>query len=113
LEYGLVSFPHSGHSFRLITKALVLYIHMHMISFGECMMARTIAVSDDVYQLLAKSKLPSESFSDVIRRALKKGMNLSDIAGSRTITKEDWEKVIKAFSPQMKKDEERKKQLVG
>lgn len=61
-------------------------------------MARTIAVSDDVYKLLAKSKLPSESFSDVIRRAMKRGMNLSDIAGSRTLTKEDWEKVVRAFS---------------
>ena len=79
-----------------------------------CMnLARTIAVSDDVYKLLAKSKLPNESFSDVIRRAMKKGMNLSDIAGSRTVTKEDWEKVIKAFGPQTKKDEERKKQLIG
>ena len=76
-------------------------------------MAKTIAVSDDVYKLLTKFKLPSESFSDVIRRALKKGMNLSDIAGSRTVTKEDWEKVVKAFNPQKKRDEERKKQLMG
>ena len=35
-------------------------------------MARTIAVSDDVHELLVKSKLPNESFSDVIRRSLKK-----------------------------------------
>ena len=75
-------------------------------------MARTIAVSDDVYKLLAKSKLPSESFSDVIRRAMKRGMNLSDIAGSRTLTKEDWEKVVRAFSLQSERDEERKKRLM-
>jgi len=76
-------------------------------------MAKTIAVSDDVYELLVKSKLPNESFSDVIRRVLKKGMKLSDIAGSRTITKEDWEKVTKAFENQRKLDEERRKQLMG
>ncbi|TLX99763.1 MAG: PIN domain-containing protein [Thaumarchaeota archaeon] len=34
-------------------------------------MARTIAVSDDVYELLKKFKLPGESFSGVIRRGLK------------------------------------------
>ena len=60
-------------------------------------MAKTIAVSDDVYELLVKSKLPNESFSETIRRALKKGMKLSDVAGSRTVTKEDWEKVTNAF----------------
>jgi len=75
-------------------------------------MARTIAVSDDVYELLVKSKLPNESFSETIRRALKKGMKLSDIAGSRTVTKEDWEKVIKASELQRKLDEERVKRLV-
>lgn len=76
-------------------------------------MARTIAVSDDVYKLLTKAKLPNESFSDVIRRALKKGMKLSDIAGSRTITKEDWERVTKAFSVQRELDEKRREQLMG
>jgi predicted CopG family antitoxin len=76
-------------------------------------MAKTIAVSDDVYELLVKSKLPNESFSDVIRRALKKGMKLSDIAGSRTITKEDWKKVEKAFEIQRKLNEEKRRQLMG
>ena len=76
-------------------------------------MTKTIAVSDDVYELLAKSKLPNESFSDVIRRALKKGMNLGDIAGSRTVTKDDWRKVTKAFKLQRKLNEERRKRLMG
>ena len=55
-------------------------------------MARTIAVSDDVYELLKKSKLPSESFSAVIRRSLKRG-KLSEIAGSHTLSTSDWRKV--------------------
>ena len=56
-------------------------------------MAKNIAVSDDVYELLRKVKLPGESFSDVIRRGIKQGAKLSDIKGSRTISKEDWIKV--------------------
>jgi len=57
-------------------------------------LARTIAVSDDVYQLLKRSKLPNESFSSVIRRSLKKG-KLAEIAGNRTITKADWKRAKK------------------
>lgn len=75
-------------------------------------MARTIAVSDDVYNLLVKSKLPNESFSDVIRRSIKRGMKLSDIAGSNTISEQEWKKVIKAFEPQKKADEEKRKKLL-
>lgn len=52
-------------------------------------MARTIAVSDEVYELLTKSKLPGESFSSVIKRSVRKG-RLSEIAGSKTISREDW-----------------------
>ena len=76
-------------------------------------MAKTIAVSDDVYELLLKSKLRNESFSETIRRALKKGMKLSDIAGSRTVTKEDWQKVTRTFELQKNLDEKRKKKLMG
>ncbi len=75
-------------------------------------MAKTIAVSDDVYELLLKAKLPNESFSDVIRRSIKKGMKLTDIAGSKTISKEDWEKVLKAFEPQRKADEGKRRKLL-
>jgi predicted CopG family antitoxin len=76
-------------------------------------MAKTIAVSDDVYELLLKAKLPNESFSDVIRRSLTKGgMKLSDIAGSKTISEEDWKKVLKAFEPQRKADEEKRRKIM-
>lgn len=75
-------------------------------------MAKTIAVSDDVYELLVKAKLPNESFSDVIRRSIKKGMRLSDIAGSKTISENDWKKVLKAFEPQKRADEEKRKKLL-
>ena len=57
-------------------------------------LARTIAISDEVYELLKRSKLPSESFSAVIRRNLRKG-KLTEIAGSGTISKADWKKAKK------------------
>ena len=57
-------------------------------------MARTIAISDDVYELLKRSKLPNESFSSVIRRNMKRG-KLSEIAGSHTISTSDWKKAKK------------------
>ncbi|MEM2254307.1 MAG: antitoxin VapB family protein [Candidatus Bathyarchaeia archaeon] len=76
-------------------------------------MAKTIAVSDDVYELLLKAKLPNESFSDVIRRSIKKGMRISDIAGSKTVSEEDWKKVQKAFEPQKRADEEKRRKTLG
>jgi len=55
-------------------------------------MARTIAVSEEVYILLKKSRGPKDSFSKVIKRSLKRRTKLSDIAGSGTISKTEWEK---------------------
>ena len=56
-------------------------------------MARTIAVSDEVYELLKKVKMPEESFSDVIKRSLQREAKLSDIFGSGTITRKEWDEV--------------------
>lgn len=74
-------------------------------------MARNIAVSDDVYELLSRLKLPNESFSDTIKRLARKP-SLSEIAGSRTVTKEQWSKVEKFFKRQKKQDSIRKKSLL-
>jgi len=52
-------------------------------------LARTIAISDEVYELLKRSKLPGESFSTVIKRNLRKG-RLSEIAGTSILSQEDW-----------------------
>lgn len=60
-------------------------------------MARTIAISDEVYELLQKSKLPGESFSAVIKRNIRRG-KLSSIAGRQTLTREDWEASKKQLS---------------
>ncbi len=58
-------------------------------------MAKTIAVSDETYELLKNSKGEHESFSEVITRNLKKRPRLMDIAGSGVISKRDWEKAEK------------------
>ena len=63
-------------------------------------MARTIMVSDEVYEELRRAKLPGESFSEVIRRLLGSRPRIFELAGKRTITKEEWEKVLTAFSEQ-------------
>ncbi len=60
-------------------------------------LAKTIAVSDDVYELLKKAKTHGESYSDVIRRGLKRSLKLTDIAGSKTITAEQWLKTRKVL----------------
>jgi len=44
-------------------------------------MAKTIAIANDVYELLTKEKRGSESFSDVIRRLGSRGGSLLDCAG--------------------------------
>jgi predicted CopG family antitoxin len=53
-------------------------------------MARTIAVSDEVYKKLKKAKMPGESFSSTIKRSLEMRPKLSDVAGTRTLTRADW-----------------------
>lgn len=74
-------------------------------------MSRTVAVSDDVYEFLSKLKRSDESFSDVIR-SLKRRTKLSDISGSKTVTREEWQKVTKDFEKQRKLDSDRRKRLL-
>jgi len=59
---------------RLVDKnqSFITYTYQYTI------MAKTIAVSDDVYEMLSKAKMKGESFSDVIRRLLKR-QKISDI----------------------------------
>lgn len=74
-------------------------------------MAKNIAVSDDVYKLLSRLRLPGESFSDTIRR-LAKIPKLSEIAGTKTVTREQWLSVQAAFKTQEAKDIERRRALL-
>ena len=74
-------------------------------------MAKTIAVSDEVYELLSRFKLPGESFSDVIKRVIKRRGKLMDIAGKKTITKEQWALVNNKYGNVKEREIERKNEL--
>ena len=69
-------------------------------------MAKTIAISDDVYELLSGSKMPGESFSDVIRRRLRRAP-LSELAGKRTLTTEEWERAKRQIAAAEQKTAQR------
>ena len=75
-------------------------------------MARTIMVSDEVYEMLKKMKLPGESFSDVIKRLLKRRGSLLDIAGSGTVTEEGWRMLLEYKKEMAKADAERFKEIL-
>jgi len=75
-------------------------------------MAKTIAVSDEVYGLLSKLKLPGESFSDVIKRVIKRGGKLMDIAGNQTISKEEWALIESQYAIVKESEIDRKKELI-
>ena len=69
-------------------------------------MAKTIAVSDEVYRLLERSKLPGESFSDVIMKGLRKSTIL-ETKGSGTISRSDWERARKQLAEAERETEQR------
>ena len=75
-------------------------------------MAKNIAVSDDIYESLMRLKRENESFSEVIRKLLAQKGLLSEIAGSRTFSLEEWSDIKSAFSNQREIDEKRKKDLL-
>lgn len=60
-------------------------------------MAKTIAVSDEVYKKLKKAKMPGESFSSTIRRSLEMRPKLSEIAGTSILSSKDWTETRKAL----------------
>jgi len=75
-------------------------------------MARTIMISDEVYETLKKMKLPGESFSDVIKRLIKRRGSLLDIAGSGTVTEEGWKMLLEYKKEMAKADAERFREIL-
>ena len=75
-------------------------------------MAKNIAISDELYEILAQLKRKDESFTDVIKRLLPPKSMLSDIAGSKTFTYEEWKKVKTAFQSHNQVDEVKKQELL-
>ena len=68
-----------------------------------CGMAKTIAVSDEVYKKLKKAKMSGESFSSAIKRSLESRPKLSSIAGTRILSTEDWAEARRALAKSERK----------
>ena len=61
-------------------------------------MAKTIAIANDVYEMLSKEKADDESFSDVIRRLSKRKRSLLEFAGAwADIPDEEFKKMEAAW----------------
>jgi len=75
-------------------------------------LGKVIMVSDEVYERLRKLKRPGESFSDVINRLLGRKPRLTDIAGSRTISAKDWNRIKEVFRIRDELDEIRRRYLL-
>ncbi|MEM2030715.1 MAG: antitoxin VapB family protein [Candidatus Aenigmatarchaeota archaeon] len=67
-------------------------------------MAKTIALSDEVYEMLSKAKMKGESFSDAIRRLLER----QKIGEIPKILEEDEAKMIKELIKRQKEAEMKK-----
>jgi predicted CopG family antitoxin len=72
--------------------------YMHMGMHTQEGMARNIAVSDDVYEMLTKEKREGESFSDVIRRMRQGKGSLLDLYGIwGDIPEDEWREIEAAI----------------
>ena len=66
--------------------------------------SKTIAISDVVYEMLSKAKMKGESFSDVIKRLLKR-QKISDIP--KILGEEEAETIMRPIEMQKEADIER------
>lgn len=76
-------------------------------------MAKNIALADDVYKDLKRLKRENESFSDVIRRLMKNRGEIADLAGSATLSLDEWLEMKKLKEEQAKEDQKRAEALIS
>ena len=76
-------------------------------------MAKNIAVADDVYKELKRLKRREESFSELLRRLIKTRGAISDLAGSATMSSEEWMNMKEMSKEQESLDEERSQALLS
>jgi predicted CopG family antitoxin len=76
-------------------------------------MAKNIAVADDVYNELKRLKRRDESFSELLRRLIKTRGVISDLAGSATMSSEEWMKLKELKKEQAVRDKERVLSLIS
>ena len=76
-------------------------------------MAKNIAVADDVYKELKRLKRKNESFSELLRRLIKTRGAISDLAGSATLSTEEWMNLKELRKEQAAGDQERALSLIA
>jgi predicted CopG family antitoxin len=76
-------------------------------------MAKNIAVADDVYKDLKRLKRRDESFSELLRRLIKTRGMISDLAGSATMSSEEWMRMKELKTEQTSLDEEKSLSLLA
>lgn len=76
------------------------------------MAAKTIALDPEAYELLARSKRPGETFSEVVRRTFRPPSQILDLAGSLSdVSPEVWDQVKRERVAHRRRDEKRRKRL--
>jgi predicted CopG family antitoxin len=70
-------------------------------------------LADDVYKELKRLKRKDESFSELIRRLIKTRGMISDLAGSATLSSEEWMKLKELKEVQAVQDNERASSLIS
>ncbi|MBD3407490.1 MAG: hypothetical protein GF411_15335 [Candidatus Lokiarchaeota archaeon] len=77
------------------------------------MMAKNIALAEDVYRDLKRMKRDGESFSDLIRRLMKTRGTISKLAGSATLSTEEWLEMKRLKDEQAAMDESRTETILS
>lgn len=76
------------------------------------MAAKTVALDEEAYALLVRSKKAGETFSDVVIRKLRPPSRISDLAGSLSeIPAREWELIERSRAAQRRHDAARGKRL--
>lgn len=76
------------------------------------MAAKTIALDAEAYELLARSKRPAETFSEVVRRTLRPPSEILDLAGSLSDTPPKvWGQMMRERRAHRRRDEPRRTQM--
>ncbi|MBU0756729.1 MAG: antitoxin VapB family protein [Nanoarchaeota archaeon] len=70
------------------------------------MMTKVISLSDDAYELLKSLKEEGESFSDVVRKTIKKN-SLADCGGLLKEDSKEWGKISKELLEERRKSKPR------
>ncbi|MDF1541334.1 MAG: antitoxin VapB family protein [Candidatus Thorarchaeota archaeon] len=92
---------------------LVLSLYVYILICMLIVMAKNIALAEDVYRDLKRMKRREESFSDLIRRLMRTRGMISDLAGTETLSTEEWLEMKKLKAEQDAADGKRTESLLS